>query len=78
MILNFSTQERMGANNPGQTLSYIKKILCIHDRVLCTILTGHWYDVQNEHSQTEGKSGGTRLSSMRNWGRYLGRPSTLK
>jgi len=35
--------------------------------VLCTVLTGHWYDVQNEHSQTEGKSGGTKISSMRNW-----------
>jgi len=52
-----------------------KKILYIHDRVLRTVLTGHWYDVQNEHSQTEGKSSGTKKSSMRNWGRYLGRSS---
>jgi len=42
------------------------------------ILTGHWYNVQNKNFQTEGRSGGTRISSTRNWGRYSGMSSTLK
>jgi hypothetical protein len=69
MILNFSTKEGMGGQQPGTHFIIHKKILYIHDRVLHTILTGHWYEVQKEHFQTEGKSGGTRISSTRNWGR---------
>lgn len=74
----FFTQEGMGGQQSGADFIINKKILYTYDRVLCTILMGHWYDVQNEHFQTEGKSGGTRKSSTRNRGRYLGRSSTLK
>ena len=59
-------------------INWIELILYVHDRVLCTMLTGHWYGDQNKHFQTEGKSGGKRVSSTRNWGRYLGTSSTLK
>ena len=78
MILNYSTQEGMGGQQYGADFVIHSRIIYIHDRVLCAILTGHWYEVHNEHFQTEGKSGGTRISSMRNWGRYLGRSGTLK
>jgi hypothetical protein len=45
----FSTQKGMGGQQSGADFITHKRILYIRDRVLCIILTGHWYDVQNEH-----------------------------